>query len=92
MIRVVYSDRAKAGLREILLYIGERDPNAALRLLDDLERRLDEVLTRFPEAGPRTAGGERVLTIRRYPFVYRHDAAKGEVVVLDVFGPGMDWR
>ena len=92
MTRVVYSDRAKAALREILLYIGERDPNAALRLLDDLERRLDEVLTQFPEAGPRTAGRERVLTIRRYPFIYRHDAVKGEVVVLDVFGPGMDWR
>jgi plasmid stabilization system protein ParE len=90
--RVIYSDRAKAALWEILLFIGERDPNAALRLLDDLERRLDEVLTQFPEAGPRTAGGERVLAIRRYPFVYRHDAAKGEVVVLEVFGPGMDWR
>ena len=32
------------------------------------------------------------MTIRRYTFVYHHDAAKGEVVMLDVFGPGMDWR
>ena len=30
------------------------------------------------------------LTIRRYRLIYRHDTAMGEVVVLDVFGPGMD--
>ena len=32
--------------------------------------------------------GRRFLTIRHYAFAYRHDAAEGEVWVLDVFGPG----
>jgi hypothetical protein len=46
----------------------------------------------FPDAGVVWQGERRSLTIRRYTFIYRHDAAKGEVVVLDVHGPGMDWR
>ena len=39
------------------------------------------------------AGEEsRFLTIRRPTALYRFDATRGEVMVLDVFGPGMDWQ
>ena len=91
-MHVVYSDRAKLALREILLFIGERDPDAALRLIDELDRRLEQVLTQFPDAGAAIEDGRRSITIRRHAFVYRHDSGSGEVVVLGVFGPGMDWR
>ena len=57
-----------------------------------MQRRLDLVLTKFPEAGATAVGGQRFLAIRRHSVLYRHDAGKGEVVVLDVFGPGVDWR
>ena len=36
--------------------------------------------------------GRQFLTIRRYSVVYRYDAGRGAVVVLDVFGPGVNWR
>jgi plasmid stabilization system protein ParE len=61
-------------------------------LVADLKRRVNDTLSLFPESGAKAQDGWRLLTIRRYTYVYRHDAAKGEVVVLDVFGPGMDWR
>ena len=92
MSRIICSDQAKASLRSILLFIGERDPDAALRLLDELQRRLDLVLTEFPEAGATAVGGQRFLAIRRHSVLYRHDAFRDEVLVLDVFGPGEDWR
>ena len=68
------------------------DPEAAARLVDELQRRVDGLLTQFPKAGTRAASGRRFETIRRHAVLYRHDAAKGEVVVLDVFGPRVDWR
>ena len=92
LIRVVYSERARRSLLEIGLFIAGRNPDAALRLVTGIQQRLNDVLTVFPEAGPRVGDGKRFMTVRHHTVLYRFDAAKGEVVVLDVFGPGMDWR
>lgn len=92
MIPVRFSDQTDRALLEILTHIAEDDPVAAMGLIEDLQRRVVQTLGQFPESGPRTAGGQRVLVVRGYAFLYRHDAGQGEVVVLDVFGPGRDWR
>lgn len=92
MTRVIYSDQAKASLRSIVLFISEHDVEAAVRLVDELQRRVDGLLTQFPKAGTRAASGRRFVTIRRYAVLYRHDPANDVVVVLDVFGPRVDWR
>ena len=65
---------------------------AAFRLVADLEKRVGDTLSLFPEAGPKTDSGQRVLMIRRHSVVYRFDPGIGAVFVLDIFGPGMDWR
>ena len=91
-IRIVYSENARRALREIALFVAERDPSAALRLVDGVERGLEGVLGVFPEAGVRLEDGLRFLTVRKHSVLYRFDAKADEVVVLDVFGPGMDWR
>lgn len=76
----------------ILTHIAEVNPESAFQLVDDLQHRLSGVLSLFPEAGAADGGSRRFLTIRRHSAVYRFDAAQDEVIVLDVFGPGMDWR
>jgi plasmid stabilization system protein ParE len=91
-VRIVYSLRARQSLREILLFVAEHSPEAALRLVDDVERRLEKVLGVFPEAGARMDDGTRFVVVRNHSVVYRYDAGRGEVVVIAVFGPGMDWR
>ena len=91
-VRIVYSETARRSLREITLFIAGRDAVAALRLVDEIAGRLETVLGLFPEAVVRLDDEIRFLIVRRYSVVYRFEAAKGEVVVLDVFGPGMDWR
>ena len=85
----VEADRARL---DALNYISQDNPAAAVNLIIDLQKRVVQTLSVFPDAGVKWDGERRLLTIRRYTFIYRHDAAKGEVVVLDVFGPGMDWR
>jgi plasmid stabilization system protein ParE len=90
--RIVYSLRARQSLREIVLFVAEHRPEAALRLVDDVERRLEKVLGVFPEAGARMDDGTRFVVVRNHSVLYRFDPSKDEVVVVDVFGPGMDWR
>ena len=92
MVPVRFSDQTDRALLETLAHIAQDDPVAAMGLIEDLQRRAVETLGTFPDAGVRWHGGRRVLAVKRYALVYHHDAAKGEVVVLDVFGPGMDWR
>ena len=92
MVAVQISDQADRALLEALVYIYQDNPVAAVDLIADLQKRIVQTLGLFPEAGTKWHGDQRLLTIRGYTFVYRHDAARGEVLVLDMFGPGMDWR
>ena len=92
MTRVRIAAKADRALLEALRYISQDNPGAALALIIDLQERAVQTLSTFPEAGVKWQDERRALTIRRYAFIYRYDAAKGEVVVMNVFGPGMDWR
>ena len=92
MAKVVFTDAARRSLTEVLTYIAQDNPQAALDLIDDLQTRIVGTLSLFPDAGAILAGPRRVMTVRRYAVVYRYDRARDEAVVLDVFGPGMDWR
>ena len=92
MASVVFSLRARRALFDTLGHIAEENPVAAVNLILEIQKRAVETLGTFPDSGVRWRAGRRVWTVRRYALVYQHDAAKGEVVVLDVFGPGMEWR
>ena len=92
MAKVVFSNRARRSLVDILDYISQDNPQASLNLIQDLEKRVVETLRTFPEAGAKWQSGRRFLVVRRYSVVYRHNAVKDEAVVLAVFSPGMDWR
>ena len=90
--QVIFTTKARQALLDIAGHIALDNEAAAFRLVADLEKRVADTLSLFPEAGPKTEGGQRVLTVRQHSVVYRFDAVKGEVLVLDIFGPGMDWR
>ena len=91
-VAVQISDQADRALLEALVYIYQDRQEAAVDLIADLQKRIVQTLGTFPEAGVKWEGDQRMLTIRGYTFVYRFDAGKAEVLVLDIFGPGMDWR
>ena len=92
MTKVRISVKADRALRETLIHIAQDNPTAGVNLIAELRKRDVGTLSVFPEAGTKWGEGKRFLTIRRYAFVYRFDPARDEVMVLDVFGPGMDWR
>ena len=63
-----------------------------MALIDDLHQRTTAMLIQFPDAGARYHGDMRFVTVRKYSLIYRHDAVAGVVFVLNVVGPGRDWR
>ena len=92
MAKVVFTATAQRALKAILAHIAADRPKAALALIDDLQTRTTATLTQFPDAGARYRGEMRFVTVRKYSLIYRHDAVAGVVFVLDVVGPGRDWR
>jgi plasmid stabilization system protein ParE len=92
MTRVRISAKADRALMDALRHIAQDRPVAAVDLIIDLQERLVQTLSTFPEAGAKCQDDLRAVTIRRYVFVYRFDAVRDEVVVMNVYGPGMDWR
>lgn len=72
-LRIVRSAAAEEDLVNIWLYVGERDPQAADRLLDRLDRR-PQILSDFPHAGVARddiAPGIRQLVEGNYLIFYR---------------------
>ena len=63
-----------------------------MALIDDLHQRTTAMLSQFPDAGVRCRGEMRFVTVRKYSLIYRDAATAGVVFVLDVVGPGRDWR
>lgn len=76
MIPIRFADQTDRALFETLTHIAQDDPVAAMGLIEDLQRRVIQTLGQFPDAGMRTAGGQRFLTIRGYAFLYRNDVAR----------------
>jgi toxin ParE1/3/4 len=71
MLPLVRTPQAARDLNEIVLYIAERDPAAALRVLDYVEQTL-ALICRSPHIGSRVVSadqeveGFRVITVKRY--------------------------
>ena len=71
--RVVVSDRARADLKGIYLYVHEKNPRAAIQLIDDLLDRV-MILAEAPYAGTAREDlrkGLRYLPIGSYLAFYR---------------------
>jgi plasmid stabilization system protein ParE len=90
--RLSFTATAHASLTEILEFIAGHNPTAALALVDEIEERLTRLLETFPDSGTVYRGDLRFVTLRGYTAIYQHDAAAQTIIVLDIFGPGEDWR
>lgn len=92
MTTVIFTAGARRALIRIAVLIAQDNEDAAFRLVADLEKRVRETLSLFPEAGAKAQMGRRFITIRRYTTLYRYDAAANTVFVVDIYGVGQNWR
>lgn len=84
-MRITFSPRAVADLREISDYIRPRSPKGARNVRSAIEVAI-ALLKLFPCAGVLKAEGIRMVSTRRYPYLiyYTVDAAAQEVVIVTI--------
>ena len=85
-MKVRYSQTALRELDEIFAYIHERNPSAAVAVVDRIER-LAGLIGELPLIGHRTdEEGVRMMPVVRYPFLifYALSDRADEIVILHV--------
>ena len=91
MAEVVWTEEARAWLREIHAYIAEDNPAAAIRVVKGISARVDQ-LEQHPESGYRYEDSDRhirILVHENYRIAYLVDE-ESCVFVLGIFHGAMD--
>lgn len=91
-ITVLFAPAVDAALVELIDHVDVDRIPTVLDFLERIQNRLVETLSTFPEAGPVFQGEVRMFPVEGYVFLYEHHPAKGEAHVLDMIGPGRNWR
>ena len=94
MLPYAFSDEAKADLDAHYIYLAERNPGAAQRLLHSIFAAIERACM-FPEAAPQVTSvdqsggvpGTRKLIETEYRYVIYYRVADGVLLVLRVFHP-----
>lgn len=92
-MKLFWTRSARRELRELMLYIAERDPLAAVRVVDRIEDSLG-MLAEFPRAGrPGKVLGTRELVIDGTPFLiaYRIQDRHRRIEILAVKHGAQRW-
>jgi len=90
MKTLVFSEKSRDDLLNILRYIARDKPHAAARFVDKLEQQC-EFLARFPESGTKRddlATALRLFTFRGYGIYFRN--LDDRVRIERVLPPGLD--
>ncbi len=92
-LAIVVTRLAKRDLEELVVYIGEDNPGAAVEVVNRILDRI-EMLGDQPGIGrPGRRAGTRELVVEgtRYIVAYREDATRGEIQVLRVLHAARLW-
>lgn len=91
-IQVIFAPSVNDAIEQFLDYVEIDALGDALNFIEDLQKRLVQTLSTFPEGGPVFQGETRYFSVRGYTFLYEYDAVSKLVTVLDMYGRGQDWR
>ncbi len=83
-MKIVFTKPALVELEAIFSYISERNPTAAIAVVERIERTVSQ-LAHFPLAGhPKYKPGVRMIPLRRYPYLIFYKVEATEVHILSV--------
>jgi toxin ParE1/3/4 len=92
-IRIAFTRRAKLDLDELIAYIGEENPKAAVTIASRIRERI-RLLREHPEIGRRGRWpGTRELVVDRTPYIvaYRIDTGRTRVEILRILHGAQEW-
>jgi len=82
-MRVRYTPRALEDLESIFSYVSQQSPTSAIRI-KQLIVQMIKGLADFPEIGPATDFGARVLLVGRFPYRVFYRLRDGEIQILHI--------
>lgn len=96
--KIMFTDTAKADLREIALYIADltKDKQQALRFVSDLQKET-HILEQFPESGaiPKDrilkSSGYRFLVYKEYLLFYQYQREENTAYITAIFNGRRDY-
>ena len=91
-IQVIFAPAVNAAIEELLDFVEIDALPDALNFVEELQKRLINTLSTFPEGGVKFQGKTRFFSIRGYTFLYEYDEDNRSVIVLDMYGKGQDWK
>ena len=91
---VIFGPGVDAAILDLIDYVDVSDIPAVLSFLEDLQVRLVQTLSAYPEGGVVFQGQTRMFAIRGYTFLYEYKFSPNlnEVHILDMIAPGRNWR
>ena len=91
MRRLIWSLASLRDLRAIDEYIASESRQAALRTLQAIRDRADQLRT-YPRSGPVLSGEFRSLSVRTAPYLIIYRAAKDRIEIVRIRHTREDWR
>lgn len=90
--KVIIGPEVDAAILALIDYVEIAEIPAVLDFLERIQERLVNTLSTFPEGGNRFQGNVRMKVVEKYTFLYEYHADSNEVHILDMKGPGQNWR
>lgn len=90
--KVILGPDVDAAILALIDYVELDEIPDVLSFLERIQDRLVNTLSTFPESGSRFQGAVRMLAVEGYTFLYEYHIDTNQVHVLDMKGPGRNWR
>lgn len=89
---VIFAPSVDEAILNLIDYIDPSDIPVVLNFIEKLQKRLVNTLSTAPLGGTKFQGNIRFFAIDGYVFLYEYIETANEVHVVDMMGPGQDWR
>ena len=86
---IVWRHEARSDLIQVLDEIAEHDPQAAVRYIEEIEKRVGG-LADHPQKAPVYNETYRMMVVRNHSVFYRFDEAQNTIIVVSVIYGGRD--
>ncbi len=90
--KVIFAPSVDEAILRFIDYVHPSDIPTVLDFIEELQARLVNTVADYPGIGTRFQGNVRFFVIKNYVFLYEYDEDQNEVHVLDMIGPGQNWR
>ena len=90
--KIILGPEVDAAILALIDFVELDEIPAVLDFLERIQERLVNTLSTFPEGGSRFQGNVRMKVVEKYTFLYEYHQDTNEVHVLDMKGPGLNWR